>query len=210
MTNSLNFLAILVLVVSFISCTSEKTKDAANTKVNSKPTRIITGIVNAIQNGKDGYTATLTTLSQETYFALVSIVNLGGPDNYVRFDLGDEVVLSGDYWNSDEKNHLTVKKIIKHTPLPDEYCWLSDGPVNLYQEPNISSKNYGRFFQGENLVVIENKTTNNNQQWTKVRFLNSVRMGYEDQFADGQPMHEGIESMEGWIGGKTTAVVRCK
>lgn len=72
----------------------------------------ISGKVESIENGKDGYTAKINTVKKEVYFATVSIVNVGGPQNYKRFKEGDEVSVKGEIWKTDTEKHITVKEIV--------------------------------------------------------------------------------------------------
>jgi hypothetical protein len=91
---------LIVLMTFIISCASMK-KD--NT---------VTGKVESIENGKDGYTAKINTAKKEVYFAIVSIVNVGGPENYKRFKEGDEVSVQGEIWKTENENHIKVTKIV--------------------------------------------------------------------------------------------------
>jgi hypothetical protein len=83
-----------------ISCSCMKGKNAVSGKVES------------IENGKDGYTAKINTDKNEVYFATVSIVNVGGPQNYKRFKEGDVVSLQGEIWKAENENHIKVTKIV--------------------------------------------------------------------------------------------------
>ncbi|MBS7231804.1 hypothetical protein KHA90_12285 [Flavobacterium psychroterrae] len=91
---------LIVLMTFVISCASMK-KD--NT---------VTGKVDSIEFGKDGYTAKLTTDKKEVYFAVISIVNVGGPQNYKTLKTGDEVSLKGEIWKTDTEKHMTVREIV--------------------------------------------------------------------------------------------------
>jgi hypothetical protein len=98
---NLKKLSFLVLLMNFvISCACMKDKNT------------ISGKVESIENGKDGYTAKINTDKNEVYFATVSIVNVGGPQNYKRFKEGDEVSVKGEIWKTDTEKHITVKEIV--------------------------------------------------------------------------------------------------
>jgi len=98
---NLKKLSFLVLLITFvISCACMKDKNT------------ISGKVESIENGKDGYTAKINTDKNEVYFATVSIVNVGGPQNYKRFKEGDEVSVKGEIWKTDTEKHITVKEIV--------------------------------------------------------------------------------------------------
>jgi hypothetical protein len=72
----------------------------------------VSGKVESIENGKDGYTAKITTDAKEVYFATISIVNIGGPQNYKQLKIGEEVSLKGEIWKSDDEKHIKVTEII--------------------------------------------------------------------------------------------------
>lgn len=89
-----------MLMTFVISCASMKDKNT------------ISGKVESIENGKDGYTAKINTDKNEVYYAVISIVNVGGPQNYKRFKEGDEVSLKGEIWKTDTEKHMTVREIV--------------------------------------------------------------------------------------------------
>lgn len=53
-----------------------------------------TGVIQGIENGKDGYTATLKDSKGETFEAIFSIPNMG--TNFKRWEVGDELSIKGD------------------------------------------------------------------------------------------------------------------
>lgn len=83
-----------------ISCTSMKNGNAVSGKVES------------IENGKDGYTAKINTADKQVYFATISIVNVGGPQNYKQLKIGDEVSVKGEIWKTDDEKHIKVTEIV--------------------------------------------------------------------------------------------------
>ena len=85
-----------------ISC--KTMKNDTNTTVSGK--------VDAIEAGKDGYTAKITTDAKEVYFATISIVNVGGPQNYKQLKIGDVVAVKGEKWKTEEENHIKVTEIV--------------------------------------------------------------------------------------------------
>ncbi|MHC0446865.1 hypothetical protein ACWA1F_15750 [Flavobacterium sp. 3-218] len=91
-----------ILMVFVISCTSMK-NDANNP---------VTGKVESIEGGKDGYTAKITTDSKEVYFATISIVNVGGPQNYKQVKIGDVISVKGEKWKTEDENHIKVTQIV--------------------------------------------------------------------------------------------------
>jgi hypothetical protein len=77
-----------------------------------KDKNTVSGKVESIESGKDGYTAKITTDSKEVYFATISIVNVGGPQNYKQLKEGEEVTLKGEIWKTDTEKHIKVKEIV--------------------------------------------------------------------------------------------------
>lgn len=73
---------------------------------------MISGKVESIEFGKDGYTAKVKTEKNEIYYATISIVNVGGPENYKKLKEGDEVSLKGEIWKADTEKHIKVKEIV--------------------------------------------------------------------------------------------------
>lgn len=91
---------LFVLMTFVISCACMKDKNTVSGKVES------------IESGKDGYTAKITTDNKEVYFATISIVNVGGPQNYKQLKEGEEVTLKGEIWKTDTEKHIKVKEIV--------------------------------------------------------------------------------------------------
>jgi len=77
-----------------------------------KDKNTISGKVEAVEFGKDGYTAKINTDKNEVYFATISIVNVGGPENYKVLKQGDEVTVKGEFWKTDTEKHIKVKEIV--------------------------------------------------------------------------------------------------
>ncbi|TPG38855.1 hypothetical protein [Flavobacterium pectinovorum] len=91
----------LIMLMTFvISCATMKSNNAVSGKVDS------------IESGKDGYTAKISTDAKEVYFATISIVNLGGPQNYKQLKIGDVVSLKGEIWKTDDEKHIKVTEIV--------------------------------------------------------------------------------------------------
>lgn len=72
----------------------------------------VTGKVDAIEAGKDGYTAKISTDSKEVYFATISIINVGGPQNYKQLKIGDVVSVKGEIWKAEDEKHIKVTEIV--------------------------------------------------------------------------------------------------
>lgn len=52
------------------------------------------GVIQSIENGKDGYVATLKDEKGESFEAIFSIPNMG--TNFKRWEIGDELSIKGD------------------------------------------------------------------------------------------------------------------
>ena len=92
----------------FSACTNQ------DIELNESPlpsVKTIEGIATAIQYGKDGYTATLQTKSNDTYQALISISNMGR-ENYATMEVNDKASLEGTIQTIGTEEHMKVSKII--------------------------------------------------------------------------------------------------
>lgn len=70
----------------------------------------VTGVISKIENGKDGYMATVKDSTGKEFVATISIVNLqksGG--QFKRYKEGEKITVTGPSWK-DENNleHITV------------------------------------------------------------------------------------------------------
>jgi hypothetical protein len=88
-----------VLLIGLIACQENK-KDGS-----------VKGMVEEIQNGKDGYTAIIKTEENERYFATVSHANLNNPKQYKSANLGDKIKVVGDHWEMEGEKHITVREL---------------------------------------------------------------------------------------------------
>lgn len=112
MTTPIKFLSFLSCFFLMLSCGAPTNTDQAKGSVQPDKTITISGKVQSIENGKDGYMAMVHTKTKGNYNSVVSIVNLGGPDNYQRFNIGDEVTLEGAPFMLGDEQQLKVEKII--------------------------------------------------------------------------------------------------
>lgn len=123
-----------------------------------------------IENGKDGYSATLKNDAGNLYMTTISIPNL--EDNYVRLEIGDKVKIAGDYAESypvqifakkikiiepaklKKLPELTVTKVIGEKD--GETVHLTDGKNNAYTMivsiPNLGN-GYVRLKVGDKVKV---------------------------------------------------------
>ncbi|MCR5862111.1 hypothetical protein LRS05_08120 [Flavobacterium sp. J372] len=105
-----------------IESTTEKHIDTASAAVatghpNAAPETVaqdapvvakVRGTVTAVQNGKDGYTATIKDDSGKLYYATISKVNMD-PAVYRTSEVGDRIVVKGQSWKSGDELHIKVE-----------------------------------------------------------------------------------------------------
>lgn len=98
---------VFLLLFIITSCNSSK-NNASNAK-DVLPNQPLLTVIK-IQNGKDGYTATLQDSKKGLYICTISIPNL--EDNYVNLEVNDKVKIAGDYLESDPVQ-IIAKRIVK-------------------------------------------------------------------------------------------------
>jgi hypothetical protein len=86
-------------------------------------------------------------------------------------------------------------------------CWQASGVLNLHVQPSSDSKVEGKHFAGQTLNILETKLIND-QLWVKVTYNPTIKMGYEDRFAEGWFAKSGAPT--GWIGGAEMPIIGCK
>jgi hypothetical protein len=116
---------VVLLLTACTNKTDETTQNAktevslnenADTLSSELPTNLpvfnsITGVVEAIQPGKDGYTAKVKTRKQETVFVTVSRVNLKDPKQYRSVQVGDTLEALGEEWEMNGETHLKALEL---------------------------------------------------------------------------------------------------
>ena len=85
----------------------------ATVEAPEKEVVTVSGKVQAIVNGKDGYTAKIITADSTLYFITASIPNSTDPKNYYRVAVGENVTVKGEQWMLDTEKHITVRAFIK-------------------------------------------------------------------------------------------------
>jgi hypothetical protein len=68
-----------------------------------------TGIVQQIENGKDGYTAIVKADDKKIYSATISRVNM--TSKYERLNIGDKATFCGDVFGSSDTLNITIVSI---------------------------------------------------------------------------------------------------
>ncbi len=92
------------------SCSSQKPQTASEQQISEKE---VVGTITAIENGKDGYMATLTDKKGQNAIVTISIVNLqksGG--TFKRYAVGDVIRAKGNFWKDDAGIvHITAQDV---------------------------------------------------------------------------------------------------
>ena len=96
----------------FSSCNSVKPTATPIGIPEKEAITTIFGIVEGLENGKDGYTTTIKTPENKLYKAVISIPNLGKNGGYQRLKIGNTIAIKGEVWKLGEENRITVRKII--------------------------------------------------------------------------------------------------
>ena len=113
MKNSTKNIIIVFAIIFFGACRTNKPisktrKSPENSQLSNK---FISGSVNEIQQGKDGYTAKITATNQQVYYVTISRSNLKNPIQYKMVKIGDIIIVKGDLWKMENENHITVREM---------------------------------------------------------------------------------------------------
>lgn len=71
----------------------------------------ITGVVEEITPGKDGYTAKIKSTADSIYYVTISHANLTDHAQYKSAKVGDTLSVSGDRWEMEGKAQITVREL---------------------------------------------------------------------------------------------------
>ncbi|WP_159799349.1 hypothetical protein [Flavobacterium sp. MK4S-17] len=72
---------------------------------------VLKGRVTDIQRGKDGYTAKIKTREGIIYFATISIPNLDSPKQFREVKVGEDIEVSGEFWQMGKEQHIKVTEL---------------------------------------------------------------------------------------------------
>src|SRR5690606_6949019 len=98
--------------VTFTSCNSTKEKVEESTEMEQSIT--VTGEVTHIENGKDGYMATIKNTDGKEYIATISIVNLQkSGSTFKRYEVGDTATVTGMPWSNDEAQQYNTATAVE-------------------------------------------------------------------------------------------------
>lgn len=114
MKNKLLYAALIIGLASFLgSCAAKKKAGQASQEMNEGAPLTIKGSVTAIENGKDGYTATVLSQAKKEYQVTISKINLERRKAaYKRFEVGEKVTITGDWWkDATGKIYITASNL---------------------------------------------------------------------------------------------------
>jgi len=98
------------ILASASSCSSQKNTVNREQQVSQQE---VTGTITAIENGKDGYMATVKDKKGTISIVTISVVNLqksGG--TFKRYNIGDMIQAKGEFWkDQDGIMHITAQSI---------------------------------------------------------------------------------------------------
>ncbi|MCJ8155095.1 hypothetical protein MKJ01_15105 [Chryseobacterium sp. SSA4.19] len=102
---------LLLSTVSIISCTASKMNEPSNSE--SQNSVAVSGTVTHIENGKDGYMATVKNSSGKEYIITISMVNLQKSGiQFKRYNVGDTITVTGPSWKDEQgKVYITAEKL---------------------------------------------------------------------------------------------------
>ncbi len=116
--------AVFTVLISLMSCMNKteeqkeiikevevKTDTISAETPKEEVQKTVEGVVTNINQGKDGYTATLETSTKEEYFVTISHSNLTNHEQYKSLKVGDNLKVTGDFWKMEDKNQITVRVI---------------------------------------------------------------------------------------------------
>ena len=106
---------ILSIAILAMSCCPQKNAIKTNSETTNTSENVVLktveGEVLAINLGKDGYTAKIQSGSI-IYFVTISHSNLNEPSQYKSVNVGDKLKVSGDFWQMENENQITVREIL--------------------------------------------------------------------------------------------------
>ena len=114
MTIKSKFIYIILAFFLHASCSST-TSNAENEQEQDKVSMLneyISGQVQQVQAGKDGYTAQLITADSVVYFVTISRANLKeNANDYRAVTIGETITIKGDVWKMGDETHVTVREL---------------------------------------------------------------------------------------------------
>lgn len=71
----------------------------------------VSGVVEEVTQGKDGYTAKIRSSADSVYYVTISHANLTDHAQYRSAKAGDTLTVSGDRWEMEGKAQITVREL---------------------------------------------------------------------------------------------------
>ncbi|KFF28712.1 hypothetical protein IQ37_10075 [Chryseobacterium piperi] len=101
MKKVLAIIGLTVLLFSITHCTAKPATSSTDMEKNNIIS--VTGKVTKIENGKDGYMATIQDAQGKEYVATISIVNLQkSGSTFKRYEVGNTITVQGPSWKDDQ------------------------------------------------------------------------------------------------------------
>ncbi len=112
MKNLFISIGLLLTVGTVISCNNQK-KATVSAQTADQKEMEVTGKIIKIENGKDGYMATVNDKNNKNYVVTISIVNLQKTGSvFKRFEVGQKIKAKGTFWKDDTGNtYITAKHV---------------------------------------------------------------------------------------------------
>lgn len=111
MKSCIFFLSLALIACFAVSCSCLKKVGTKDKQELTAKEMEISGLIKGIENGKDGYTATLVTADGKTYQVVISRINLQiSNSKYERYALGDRIWVRGESWK-DAENQIHIKAV---------------------------------------------------------------------------------------------------
>ncbi len=111
-------LAGTLFLLSVTSCQQKETEQAEEIieekiELSASNKMTVNGIIHSIENGKDGYMATIETNEGQIYVVTISIVNLQKSGNeFKRYEVRNKIEVSGEFWeDASGVKHITAEQV---------------------------------------------------------------------------------------------------
>lgn len=109
-----NIIALAILTLGIFNMTSCTAKQATQSEDKEKDMVIeASGKITKIENGKDGYMATIQDANGKEYVATISIVNLQkSGSTFKRYEVGNSITVKGPSWKDDQgKTYIKAEQL---------------------------------------------------------------------------------------------------
>ncbi len=109
-------------IIAMTACNSGTSEQSSKDSVPAVPEKTVeeipveegpppvTGVVQEIIQGKDGYTAKIKTAQDSVFYVTISQSNLNDHMQFRTAKAGDTLRVSGERWEMDDKTQITVRE----------------------------------------------------------------------------------------------------